>query len=78
MPAEPVCLQKCEQFQDGLVSKAHRLVCHSTLGLRVIMKKKSEVRYGPMGCTPTASRCPSACSEEGSYSTIILLALQYF
>ena len=29
-----------EQFRGGFVCKAHRLVYHSTLGLRVIKKKK--------------------------------------
>jgi hypothetical protein len=29
-----------ERFRGGLVFKAHRLVNHSTLGLRVIKKKK--------------------------------------
>ena len=29
------------RFRGGLVFKAHRLVYHSTLGLRVIKKKKS-------------------------------------
>jgi len=29
-------------FRDGLVFKAHRLVYHSTIGLRVIKKKKTE------------------------------------
>jgi len=29
-----------KRFRDGLVFKAHRLVYHSTLGLRVIKKKK--------------------------------------
>jgi len=29
-----------ERFRGGLVFKAHRLVYHSTLGLRVITKKK--------------------------------------
>ena len=35
-----------QRFRGGLVSKAHRLLYHSTLGLRVIkkMKKKSECR----------------------------------
>ena len=30
-----------QRFQGGLVFKAHRLVYHSTLGLRVIKKKKT-------------------------------------
>ena len=29
-----------KRFRGGLVFKAHRLLCHSTLGLRVIKKKK--------------------------------------
>ena len=28
-----------KQFRGGLVFKAHRIVCHSTLGMRVITKK---------------------------------------
>ena len=31
-----------ERFRGGLVVKAHRLVYHSTLGLRVIKKKKEK------------------------------------
>ena len=31
-----------EQFRGGLVFKAHRLLYHSTLGLRVIKKKKKK------------------------------------
>jgi len=30
-------------FRSGLVFKAHRLLYHSTLGLRVIKKKKKEM-----------------------------------
>jgi len=29
-----------QRFRGGLVFKAHRRLCHSTLGLRVIKKKK--------------------------------------
>ena len=29
-----------KRFRRGLVCKVHRLLCHSTLGLRVIKKKK--------------------------------------
>ena len=32
------------RFRGGLVFKAHRLLSHSTLGLRVIKKKKHSVR----------------------------------
>jgi len=31
-----------QRFRGGLVFKAHRLVYHSTLGLRVIKKKKEQ------------------------------------
>ena len=31
---------RVQRFRGGLVFKAHRLVYHSTLGLRVIKKKK--------------------------------------
>jgi len=32
--------RNAKRFRGGLVFKAHRLVYHSTLGLRVIKKKK--------------------------------------
>jgi len=35
------CLKR---FRGGLVFKAHRLVYHSTLGLRVIKKKEKRLR----------------------------------
>ena len=43
-----------KRFRGGLVFKAHRLLCHSTLGLRVIKKKK---RHAP-GIMPMAVRKP--------------------
>jgi len=33
-----------KRFRGGLVFKAHRLLCHSTLGLRLIKKKKKRAR----------------------------------
>ena len=33
-----------QRFRGGLVFKAHRLLYHSTLGLRVIKKKKNVLR----------------------------------
>ena len=33
-----------QRFRGGLIFKAHRLVYHSTLGLRVIKKKKKKKR----------------------------------
>jgi len=50
-----VDLQVCARYPEmmsamitcgGLVVKAHRLVYHSTLGLRVIKKKEKERRVG--------------------------------
>jgi len=35
-----------QRFRGGLVFKAHRLVYHSTLGLRVIKKKKKTRETG--------------------------------
>jgi len=37
------------RFRGGLVFKAHRLVYHSTLGVRVIKKKKKEQLKGCNG-----------------------------
>ena len=33
-------------FRGGLVFEAHRLLGHSTLGLRVVKKKEKEIRCG--------------------------------
>jgi len=37
-----------KRFRGGLVFKAHRLVYHSTLGWRVIKKKKKKKRIQPL------------------------------
>ena len=37
---EQLLYRNVQRFQGGLVFKAHRLLYHSTLGLRVIKKKK--------------------------------------
>ena len=39
-----------QRFRGGLVFKVHRLLCNSTLGLRVIKKKKKI--SGPYGLDP--------------------------
>ena len=39
-------LRNVQQFRGGLVFKAHRLLYHSTLGLRAIKKKKKGDRDG--------------------------------
>jgi len=38
----PGKVRNVKRFRGGLVFKAHRLVCHSTLGWRVIQKKKEQ------------------------------------
>ena len=48
-PAEPLGPlgrhRDVQRFRGGLVFKAHRLLYHSTLGLRVIQKKKKNAVY---------------------------------
>jgi len=39
-----------QRFRDGLVFKAHRLLYHSTLGLRVIKEKKKKRVWGYLDC----------------------------
>jgi len=57
-------IRNVQRFRGGLVFKSHRLVYHSTLGLRAIKKKKRRVRvYGfrfQTRCSPCATRplCP--------------------
>ena len=41
-----------QRFRGGLVFKAHRLLYHSTLGLRVTKKKKKVEGLGFMGGRP--------------------------
>ena len=40
VPVRQLLYINVQRFRGGLVFKAHRLVYHSTLGLRVIKKKK--------------------------------------
>ena len=40
---EELIRRNVERFREVLVFKAHRLLYHSTLGLRVIKKKKNEI-----------------------------------
>ena len=39
---EQLLYRNVQRFRGGLVLKAHRLVYHATLGLRVIKKKKKQ------------------------------------
>jgi len=41
---EQLLRRNVKRFQGGLVLKAHRLVYHSTLGWRVIKKKRRRCR----------------------------------
>ena len=41
-----VLRRNVKQFRGGLVSKAYRLLYHSTLGLRVIEKKRKDNLFG--------------------------------
>ena len=43
--ARPVLRQSMKRFHGGLVVEAHRLLYHSTLGSRVLMKKKKVQRF---------------------------------
>ena len=43
-------------FRGGLVFKAHRLLCHSTLGVRVIQKPSPGVKAGDLPRLTTMSR----------------------
>ena len=55
------------RVQGGLVFKAHRLVYHSTLGLRVI-KKKNKKKGGTRWCRDLSNLEPYATSQTMSRS----------
>jgi len=62
----PILYINVQQFRGGIVFKAHRLLYHSTLGLRVIKKKKTAnvfqdglgFRVYGRGCGLTRNRTP--------------------
>ena len=56
-----------QRFRAGLGFKAHRLVYHSTLGLRVIKKKKIRLRH---------SQNPNP-QNAGPYGVIAALVFLY-
>ena len=72
-----------KRFRGGLVCEAHRLLYHSTLGLRVMKQEKKEAGPGPAGwgraspretaAIPAAATSPEMCngSEAGSYLRFI-------
>ena len=45
-PTPQLLHRNVQRFRGGLVFKAHRLLYHSTLGLRAIKKKKTETELG--------------------------------
>ena len=50
---EQLLYRNVQQFRGGLVFKAHRLSYHSTLGLRVMKKKKvADARLGNLNVQP--------------------------
>ena len=75
------------RFRGGLVSKAHRLVYHTTLGSRVIKRKKklkAGRMAGVMAASPaTPSTAPAALSAplpllgRSIYSTNLYQAMLY-
>jgi len=60
-----------QRFRGGLVFKAHRLVYHSTLGLRVIKKKKACQGSGTKSTTwSSSSRQTTPSSRLGAYELV--------
>ena len=58
-----------QRFRGGLVFKAHRLLYHSTQGLRVITKKKKSPPAKTRCLTPAQSPTPAALrSRRGSHA----------
>ena len=51
-----------QRFRGGLVFKAHRLLYHSTLGLRVIKKKTVDGRSPCQKAGPAATRGSRGCN----------------
>ena len=52
------------RFRGGLVLKAHRLLYHSTLGSRVIKKKKNILHFGVWRTVLRATRKPVTPGES--------------
>jgi len=53
---EQLLRRNVKRFRGGLVFKAHRLLYHSTLGLRVIKKKKKKYFPATPECHPWGHR----------------------
>ena len=65
------------RFRGGLVFKAHRLVYHSTLGLRV-MKKKEEAVCARRSYAPSLSRIKNLGNPRNNLSACYTPALRCF
>ena len=59
-----------ELFQGGLVDKAHRLLYHSTLGLRVIKKTKQQAQSAAGAARGTAEGARQAALAERRAHTL--------
>ena len=53
---EQLLSRDVKRFRGGLVFKTHRLVYHSILVLRVIIKKKKVAAHNPARCSVSAAR----------------------
>ena len=51
-----------ERFQGGLVFQAHRVLCYSTLGSRVIKKKQKKCASGVHAVSCARESCARVCS----------------
>jgi len=60
-----VLVQHVKRFRGGLVFKAHRLLYHSTLGLRVIKKKKKRSSFVVQAPAIAVVACHQGTSHIG-------------
>ena len=72
-------LQQLLWFRRGLVSKAHRLVYHSTLGLRVIKKKRraAPARFGRRSAGGADSLTTPTIFSSSCVARLLLLYSRY-
>ena len=68
---EQVLCRNVERFRGGLVFKAHRLLCLSTLGSRVIKKKKKK----SIPRSPPPSR--GSCEEREFFIDNLLVRIHF-
>jgi len=63
---EQLLHRNVQRFRGGLVCKAHRLLYHSTLGLRVIKKKKRPAKGGA-SCRPNSVHTTQFSPNSGHF-----------